>query len=170
MKKRTLTILLIIPFIISLLTFVSIQILDNQVASDILGIQWNYKENEGFQIDPDNGYELEAEPIIDPNLILANGNDLIWYSKKENEADPDCVSIEQKNDKFFLYALEEGEVEIYCSNARKTVSRHFKATIFEDGAMVINPMRKGSGKSVTGKKVYGLYDLAYTDVRQGASY
>ena len=66
MKKRTLTILLIIPFIISLLTFVSIQILDNQVASDILGIQWNYKENEGFQIDPDNGYELEAEPIIDP--------------------------------------------------------------------------------------------------------
>ena len=95
MKKRTLTILLIIPFIISLLTFVSIQILDNQVASDILGIQWNYKENEGFQIDPDNGYELEAEPIIDPNLILANGNDLIWYSKKENESDPDCVSIEQ---------------------------------------------------------------------------
>ena len=170
MKKRTLTILLIIPFIISLLTFVSIQILDNQVASDILGIQWNYKENEGFQIDPDNGYELEAEPIIDPNLILANGNDLIWYSKKENEADPDCVSIEQKNDKFFLYALEEGEVEIYCSNERKTVSRHFKATIFEDGAMVINPMRKGSGKSVTGKKVYGLYDLAYSDVRQGASY
>ena len=58
MKKKTLLILLIIPFIISLLTFVSIQILDNSVASDILGISWKYDENEGFQIDPENGYLL----------------------------------------------------------------------------------------------------------------
>ena len=83
MKKRTLAILLIIPFIISLLTFVSIKILDNQVAVDILGIEWDYQDNEGFQID-NKAYELKAKAIVDPNLILANGNNLIWYTKKVN--------------------------------------------------------------------------------------
>lgn len=97
MKKRTLTILLIIPFIISLMTFVSIKILDNQVAVDILGIEWDYDENEGFQVD-NIGYELKAKPIIDPNLILAKGNDLVWSLKKINETDEDFASIEKKTE------------------------------------------------------------------------
>ncbi len=157
MKKRTLVILLIIPFIISLLTFVSIKILDNKVAVDILGIQWDYQDNEGFQID-DKGYELKATPIIDPNLVLANGNNLVWSTKKINDTDDEYAKVEEENGKYYLYALQEGEVEVICSNERGSKSKHFIATIFKDGAMVINPKRKGSGSSVTSIKYYGLYD------------
>ncbi len=157
MKKRTLAILLIIPFIISLLTFVSIKILDNQVAVDILDIEWNYQENEGFQID-EKGYELKATPIIDSNLILANGNDLVWSTKKLNDNDDEYAKVEKENGKFYLYALKPGEVEVICSNERGSKSKHFIATIFKDGAMVINPKRKGSGSSISSTKYYGLYD------------
>ncbi len=157
MKKRTLAFLLIIPFIISLLTFVSIKILDNQVAVDILGIEWNYQENEGFQID-DKGYELKATAIVDPNLILAKGNNLVWSTKKVNESDDEYAKVEEENGKYYLYALKPGEVEVICSNERGSKSKHFLATIFEDGAMIINPKRKGSGSSVTSDKYYGLYD------------
>ena len=157
MKKRTLAILLIIPFIISLLTFVSIKILDNQVAVDILGIEWDYQDNEGFQVD-DKGYELKAKAIVDPNLILANGNNLIWYTKKVNETDDEFARIDEENGKFYLHAEKPGEVEVVCSNERGSKSKHFMATIFEGGAMVINPLRKGSGSSVSSTKYYGLYD------------
>lgn len=157
MKKRTLAILLIIPFIISLLTFVSIKILDNQVAVDILGISWDYQDNEGFQID-DKGYELKATPIIDPNLILANGNNLIWTTKKVHESDEEVAKVEEENGKFYLYALKPGEIEVICQNERGSKSKHFMATIFEDGAMIINPKRKGSGSAISSTKYYGLYD------------
>jgi len=157
MKKRTLAILLVIPFIISLLTFASIKILDNQVAVDILGIQWDYDDNEGFQVDK-RGYELKATPIVDPNLILANGNNLIWETKKLKEDDDEYARVEEEDGKYYLYALKPGDVEVICSNERGTKSKHFIATIFEGGAMVINPKRKGSASSVSNLRYYGLYD------------
>ena len=157
MKKKTLVILLVIPFIISLLTFASIKILDNQVAVDILGIQWDYQDYEGFQVS-DRGYELKASPIVDPNLILANGNSLTWSTRKLDESDEDCARIGEKDDRFYLYALKPGEVEVICSNERGSKSKHFIATIFEDGAMIINPVRKGSSSSISKTKYYGLYD------------
>ncbi len=159
MKKRTLTILLIIPFIISLMTFVSIKILDNQVAVDILDINWNYQDNEGFQIDS-KGYELKATPIIDPNLILSKGNDLVWSTKKINEDDDEFAKVELEDGKYYLYALKEGEIEIICSNQKGSKSKHFIATIFEDGAMIINPKRKGSNSNISSNKYYGLYDYS----------
>lgn len=162
MKKRTLIILLVIPFILSLLTFVSIKILDNAVAVDILGIRWDYNENEGFKVS-DTPYELKATAITDPDKILAKGNNLVW-SMEETSAD--IGEIEKDDDgNFYFLATNEGNVEITCSNERGTVSKHFMATVFEDGAMIINPLRKGSGSSITSNKYYGLYDLNYTEVR-----
>lgn len=167
MKKRTLTILLIVPFVISLLTFVSVKILDNQVAVDILDINWKYKENEGFQIDS-RGYELEATPVIDPNLILANGNTLTWSIKKINEDDDEFAKIKEEDGKFYLYALKEGEVEVVCSNLRGSKSKHFIATIFKDGAMIINSKRKGSGSAISSTKYYGLYDYENGNKSKGS--
>ena len=51
MKKKTLPILLVIPFIIGLLTFVSVMVLNNTVASDIDDILIPYKGVEGFKLD-----------------------------------------------------------------------------------------------------------------------
>lgn len=165
MKKKTLAVLLVIPFIISLLTFVSIKILDNAVAVDILGIEWNYAENEGFRIDEDKTYALEATPIIDPDMILANGNNLIWKTKKLNTTDDEYARVEEKDGKYYLRALKEGEVEVICQNERGSVSRNFNAVIYKDGAMVINPKRKTSGNKIDKTNYYGLYDLEY---RQGS--
>lgn len=157
MKKRTLSILLIIPFIISLMTFVSIKILDNQVAVDILDIEWNYNDYEGFQIN-EYGYMLKATPIIDNSLILSQGNSLVWSTNKLNEDDDEYAKVSYENGNFYLYALKEGEVEIICSNVKETKSKHFIANIFKDGAMIINPVRKSSSSNISSIKYYGLYD------------
>lgn len=162
MKKRTLTILLIIPFIISLMTFVSIKILDNQVAVDILGIQWDYNDYEGFQIN-EYGYKLKASPIIDENLILSQGNTLVWSTNKLNEDDDEFAKITYENGNYYLYALKEGQVEIICSNLKGTKSKHFIANIFKDGAMIINPIRRSSGSNISSTKYYGLYDYSNKD-------
>lgn len=165
MKNRTLPILLLLPFAISLFTFASIQILENNVASDISGIQWDYEENEGFFIDPNQRYELKASPITEPNILLAQGNDLVWKTRKLNDSDPEFFTIEKEGAKYYLHAVEEGQMEIICSNERGTVSRSFIGVAFENGAMVINPLRKGSGSSITGMPTYGLYDLQYDELR-----
>lgn len=167
MKKKTLAVLLVIPFIISLLTFVSIKILDNAVAVDILGIEWKYQENEGFKIDEEKGYLLEAEPIEDPNMILANGNNLIWKTKKIHSDDEEYCKVEEKDGKFYLFALKEGESEVICQNERGTVSRNFNAIIYKDGAMIINPKKKSSGNKIDKTNYYGLYDLKYTSLKDG---
>ena len=169
MKKKPLALLLTIPFVIALLTFASIQILDNQVAVDILGIEWDYKENEGFQIDSEHSYPLKAKAIVDPSLILANGNNLVWKTKKINETDEDFAKIEEdENGNFSLLALKEGEVEVICSNERGSVSKFFHAIIYKDGAMVINPVRKGSGANIDSTKYYGSKDLVYSEVKMDA--
>lgn len=169
MKKKPLALLLTIPFVIALLTFASIQILDNQVAVDILGIEWDYKENEGFQIDETHGYPLKAKAIVDPSLILANGNNLVWKTKKINQNDEDFAKIEEdENGNFSLLALKEGEVEVICSNQRGSVSKFFNAIIYKDGAMVINPVRKGSGANIDSTKYYGAKDLTYTELKKDA--
>lgn len=147
----------------------SIKILDNQVAVDILGISWDYQDNEGFQID-DKGYELKATPIIDSSLILANGNNLVWKTKKVNESDDEYARIDEENGKFYLYALKEGEVEVICQNERGSKSKHFMATIFADGAMVINPKRKGSSSNVSSTRYYGLYDYDGNGDKNKASF
>lgn len=159
MKKRTLSILLIIPFIISLLTFASIKILDNQVAVDILGISWGYNDYEGFQIN-EYGYKLEATPIIDQNLILSQGNVLVWSTNKINKDDDEFAKITYENGNYYLYALKEGEIEIICSNVKGTKSKHFIANIFKDGAMIINPTRRSSNSNISSTKYYGLYDYS----------
>ena len=56
MKKKTLIILLIIPFVIALLTFVSVIALTNNVGIDPR-IIWNYRDSEGFKINGE--YKLE---------------------------------------------------------------------------------------------------------------
>ena len=168
MKKNTLVILLIIPFIISLLTFVSVVILNNAVAVDIDGIRWSYASNEGYQIDENNGYELEAEPIInDTSKIIAKGNNLVWSTEDIIDSELVIARVENtESGKCKLYALNEGEINIVCSNERGSVSRHFKATVFKDGAMVINPVRKESGQNIDKTKYYATSDIQYSSVKK----
>lgn len=160
MKKKTLVILFIIPFLIGLLSFVSIIVLNITVASDITGIKWKYNETEGFKI-REEPYLLEAEPIIDSSLILASGNDLIWYEDTEVEEGTGLIDIKKENDKFYLYAKKEGSTKIICSNEKKTVRNEFDAVIYDNGAVIINPTRKASSNKIDKTKYYGEFDYKY---------
>ena len=60
MKKKNLIILLLIPFVISFLSIVTINITFETFNSDLSSIEWNYKDIESFKI-TDGKYLLEIE-------------------------------------------------------------------------------------------------------------
>ena len=164
MKKKTLVILLIIPFIISLLTFVSVTIMTNLVAADISDIAWTYPTNQGFKISSEP-YKLQASPIYDTSLVLAPGNNLIWFAKDdEGNEEKEVCEIKKENQEYYLYALKEGECNVVCQNERGTISKQFRAHIYENGAIIINPKRSASASNIDSKTYYGRYDLEYDKV------
>ena len=161
MKNKTLIILLIIPFVIGLISFVSVVLLNINVASDISGINFSYRDQEGFKI-RDAGYELKATPIMDDVLILAPDNELTWYIKENT----DVAKIEEdESNNYYLYALKEGECTVVCSNIKKSVEREFKAIIYENGTILINPKYSSSGQQVEPTRYFGMYDLSYDEVK-----
>lgn len=168
MKKKTLVILLIIPFVISLLTFVSVSILQNTVATDITDISWIYQENQGFKISSEP-YKLNAKPIYDDSLILAPGNNLIWKIRNKDGEDNDIAKIEKKNDNYYLYALNEGVCEVVCQNERGSISKYFNAHIYEDGLIIVNPNLPSSGSNIDPIRYVGQYDLSYSNLSLDAS-
>ena len=161
MKNKTLPILLLIPFVMAILAFVSVVALNNTVASDILGIDWNYSDTMAFKADAATPIALEATARIDESLILAPGNDLTWSVSELNGSQTEKAAVTNTNGNYFLYALEEGEVKVTCSNERGTVSRYFTATIYENGTITINDKRPRSGNSVKTTRTYGMYDFVY---------
>ena len=78
MKKKNLIILLLIPFIISLLGIVTINISINTFYGDISSIEWDYDEIEAFELKEDKRYKLEATAKNSSNAPLDSGNTLIW--------------------------------------------------------------------------------------------
>ncbi len=166
MKNKTLPILLIIPFVVALLAFVSIIALNNTVASDILGIDWAYLDSMAYKVDELNPIALNATARVDSSLILAPGNELTWSVSEINGSDTNKAKVENSNGNYFLYALEEGEVKVTCSNVRGTVSRYFTATIYENGTITINDKHPRSGNSIKGKRTYGMYDFVYDSLEE----
>ena len=157
MKKKTLVILLIIPFIIALLTFVSVVALTNNVGVDAT-ISWNYRENEGFKTNSE--YRLEASLSYDENQLLKPGSDkLIWETSGENA---DLVKIEERNDGFYLVTGgETGETRITCCTENRRSSLTMTAHIYENGLVLINPINQSSGTQIDSTRYYGEYDITY---------
>lgn len=165
-NNKVLYILLVIPFVIGLITFVSVKALENTVKADISGIRWDYKDNEAFKVS-ENPYLLEAEPIVNEGVILADGNNLIWKAENYDTADTNTYArIENNGEDFYLYAMAEGKVKITCQNERGTKNKSFIADIFENGALIINPVIQGSNESVYKTRNYGEYNLKYTEVKK----
>lgn len=159
-KKKTLVILLLIPFVIGLLVFVSINVINITIASDIQDITWAYDAIEGFKI-RNEGYKLEATPVINENLLLAPGNELTWYIRENSSNDVEVAKIEEKDDGFYFFTLNEGDCEVVCSNVRGTKLKSFKAHVFENGSVIINTKRKESTSKIDKTRYYGQYDLSY---------
>ena len=160
MKKKTLIILLIIPFVIALLTFVSVIALTNNVGIDPR-IIWNYRDSEGFKINGE--YKLEATLEYDQNQLLKPGSDsLVW--EFQSEVDPNIATINKKDDGYYLKTgSQTGEAVIICRTENRRVSYQMKAYIYDKGLVLINPINQGSGTQIDPTRYYGEYDITYSD-------
>lgn len=164
-SHSTLAILLLLPFIVGLLTYVGITVLRNTVSADITDIIWDYGDNEGFQVSAVKTYPLQAERVYDHNVKLADGNDLTWsLSNVEGRDETAYAEIVQDGSNFSLRALKEGNVYVICQNERGTKSKRFLANIYDEGTILINPSNPSSGSSLETLRHYGQYDLSYASL------
>ena len=115
MKKKNLIILLLIPFIISLLGVVAINVTVSFIAADITGIKWDYDEVEGFKVG--NEYRLYAIGEAPEGVTIGEGNDLIWSlsNKDANDTNEYAKIYLAENGYYYLKALKVGEIILTCS-------------------------------------------------------
>lgn len=159
MNKKTLCMILVVPFVVALLGFTNVLLIQNFAEVDISDIKWDYQNQEGFKVRTE-GYLLKADPVVPEGLKVSEGNNLIRYTEDNNE----IASIENKNGSYYLIAKEEGSVKITCSNEKKTKSKSFNAIIYENGAITINPINQSSGYSITGERHFGEFDISYNNL------
>ena len=157
MKKKTIAALLVAPIVVSLLTYVTVQVLINQVAADIDGIEIPYRQNEGFQIQ-DQGYPLEAKAVYDENLIIKDeSKNLLW--EVSSASDEGVCSVVEQDGSYYLYAQGEGEATLTVRNETGTQTRSFQAHCYEDGVVLINDPAPSSGTSLSSVRRYGQYEI-----------
>lgn len=159
MKKKNLIILLIIPFIISLLGIVTINVSINTFYGDITGIEWEYDDVEAFQLNGSK-YSLKATPLNASNAPLDSGNGLIWMCEnKDVTIEEPIADITFEKGEYYLVPHTEGEVVITCSNLKGNIFKKMTAIIYTDGVIIITPTISGSQNNIDDDIYYGQYDL-----------
>ncbi len=159
MKKKNLIILLLIPFIISLLGVVTINSTFNLIENDIISIKWDYKDIEAFKIS-DTSYKLEAVGLNPKNAEIGEGNDLVWtLTNKNSEDDTVYAEIINSSQGYYLKALIPGEVIITCSNQKGNVFKKMTGIIYADSVIIVQPKIASSQNNIDDDIYYGLYDL-----------
>lgn len=161
MKKKNLIILLIIPFIISALTIVTVNMSYNYIDVDISHIQWNYDDIEAFKIG-NTEYKLTATGVNNRDYKVSEGNELVWrvQNKDSNKKEP-CAEIITKGTSYYLKALSNGETIVTCSNSKGNVSRSFTAIIYTTGVAYVAPTKGQTAfEKIDRTNYFGQFDLA----------
>ena len=159
MKKKNLVVLLILPFIISLLGVITVNATVKTIEKDILAIEWSYGDMEGFKIDGDKTYRLQAKAVTDKSAPLAAGNDLVWTVQNKDVTQDDCAEIYSQAGVYYLKPLAEGEVNVTCSNAKGNCSRRMTAVIYKDGAILVKTGAGASQNNIDDTLYIGEYDF-----------
>lgn len=166
MKKKNLLILLIIPFLVSTLTIVTVNVTYNMVDVDISYIEWNYDDIEAFMV-TDTLYPLNAVGVNQRRVDVGKGNELIWSVKNVDGTSSPYAQVLHENGRYYLKTLSNGDVEVSCSNQKGNVSRSFRVIVYTDGAIIISSDIPSSkyGK-IDSTEYFGTYDLDNGDKRQ----
>ena len=162
MRKKTLVILLIIPFVIALLTFVSVVALTNSVAQDISSIRiLNYRKNEGFKINGE--YKLEAEYTFaqENGLIRPDADKLIWDIVEEDVDDSVASLVEKDGETYLKTGSNEGECTIRVTNKYGQQYDQITAHIYDKGIVLINTINEIATNRVDPTLYYGEYNFKY---------
>ena len=157
MKKRNLAVLLLIPFLVSILTTVTINATYVYVDVDISGISWAYDDVEAFKLS-DSAYRLDADGINQRNYKVGSGNELVW-TVKNKEGEELKAQIENRNGIYYLRTLSVGSVTVTCSTQKGNVSRTFEAVIYDKGYVMAQYAIKASGSNIDPSLYVGQYDL-----------
>ena len=157
MKKKNLIILLIIPFIISLLGIITVNVSMNFLDADIASIAWDYNDVEGFKV---NGkYKLEASGVYPDNSVVTENVNLVWTVSNKDSSDTQVhAEVVEENGIYYLLPKTEGEVIITCSNAKGNVFRSMNAVIYLNGAILLSSEISSSQNNVDPTIYYGQYN------------
>lgn len=158
MKKKNLIILLIIPFIISLLGIVTMNLTFQYIDADILFIEWDYNDTEAFKVN--QRHKLEARGVNQRNSVVGKGNELMWTIKnKDLNDDVEHAKIIVDKDNTYLETLVSGEILLTCSNLKGNIFKTMNAIIYENGVIIANPKIRSSQNNIDSTIYYGEYDL-----------
>ena len=154
MKKKAFLFLLLLPFVIAILAFVTASYVIRSVEVNITSILLPYDGEVGFLL-RDGKQLLKAEAIYDKNYPLSEGNLLVWSSSDESVAE-----ILKEGEDYYLVPKKEGESIITCSTVKGSTSpASFIAKIFGDsGGIIVNPIIPFSQSHIENRNYVGLYD------------
>ena len=160
--KKNIIILLLIPFLIALLSVITVNATVDIISPDILSIEWDYNDHEGFK-KSEYAYKLQAYGKTNSDVTVAEGNQLVFEvkNKDKNDLDPIC-SISYTGGHYYLKTLRTGEVVITCRNKKGNIFKSMDATIYESGAIIVNPVIRSSQNNIDPNIYYGSVDLSYT--------
>ena len=156
MSKKSLAILLLLPFIISILFFVTSSFLFTKIQGDITNISWKYKNEEAFSLN--DKIKLEATPILANEEEDVNAT-LIWSVKNVDESQENHAEIQIIDNESYLVPLSEGVVIVTCKNTSGNIFKSFKAKLFSGFTLVVNTSRARSSQKIDSNDYYGMYDF-----------
>lgn len=158
MKKKNLIVLLLMPFLISILSLSVVKVTVNFVDNDITSIIWDYEDTEAFAVS-NMRYALSAKGVNNSKYALSEGNTLIWSVTNLDGSKTNIAKIESNGNSYYLSALSTGEVLITCSNEKKTVFKTMKAKIYDNAAITCNDVVKASQNNIDSMIYYGEFDI-----------
>ena len=165
MKKKNLLILLMIPFLISTLTIVTVNVSYNFIDVDISYIDWDFEDIEPYEFEEGNpNYRiiLTAKGVNNRHNEVSDGNQLVWSVVNKDGTDEPYATVSESNGVYYLNLLKPGEVVVTCANLKGNVTRSFEAILFRKGEGVVY-LTMGTGESKYGKidpvNYIGQYDL-----------
>ncbi|MBQ9276805.1 MAG: hypothetical protein IJ226_04340, partial [Clostridia bacterium] len=100
MSKKTLFVLLFLPFVLAISFFAVSNFLVTKVKGDISNIEWEYKSTEAHSL-VEGEMELVAKPVL-ANRDLDVDATLTWTVQNANEEEPRHARVEQRDGKSYL--------------------------------------------------------------------
>lgn len=170
MKKKNLIILLLIPFVITLVGVITINTTFNFIENDMIGIDWSYDEIEGIKLE-DKLHKLVASPIYEQGYPPLKEEALVWsVYDSDNHEENKYAKIVNENDNWYLQPLQIGEVKVTCSNKKGNIFKTMTVIIFKEGAIVVQSKIKESQNNIDPNIYYGEYDFDKSLNKQKATF
>lgn len=170
MKKKNLIILLLIPFVITLVGVITINTTFNFIENDMIGIDWSYDEIEGIKLE-DKLHKLVASPIYEQGYPPLKEEALVWsVYDSDNHEENKYAKIVNENDNWYLQPLQIGEVKVTCSNKKGNIFKTMTIIIFKEGAIVVQSKIKASQNNIDPNIYYGEYDFDNNLNKQKATF